>query len=65
MRDNRSDGWQDADAWLRDRAEQDERRYPAALARPSLGPTIARHTPNGSRLRLTSRDYEGGGPHDG
>ena len=69
MSDNRGDGWQDADAWLRQRAEQDERRYPEAFislfVTRSPDPLAGRHTPNGSRFRITSRDYEGGNPRDG
>ena len=68
MSDNRSDGWQDADAWLRDRAEQDERRVPEAFislfVTRAPDPLAVRHTPNDSRIKLTVSDYEGRIPND-
>ena len=64
MSDNRGDGWQDADAWLRDRAEQDERRTPEAFVTRSPDPLAVRQTPNDSRIKLTISDYEGRIPND-
>ena len=62
--DNRGDGWQDADRWLRDRAAEDERWTLIELTRLTPSPSGPRHTPNDSRIKLTVSDYEGRIPND-